>query len=98
MSENISESHRKTSKRVVLRALRTYGPMTVDGIMDRIPKQRASLEWTRDRIRPACSELAKDGLAYVYSANGGVSDRGRPCKIWAATPTLFDNQTEDRKW
>ena len=89
--EQISKEHRQTSQAVVLATLREYGPMTVDELMRRLPRRVTARGrgWDPNRIRPACSELARQGLTYKLMERGR-SDAGFPCAIWAAVPKEED--------
>ena len=66
-------------------------PMTVDELMRRLPRRESARGrgWDPNRIRPACSELARQGLTYKLMERGR-SDAGFPCAIWAAVPKEED--------
>ena len=90
---HISKEHRQDSQAVTLATLRKYGPMTIDELMRRLPRREGAggRGWDVNRIRPACSELARQGLTYKL-AERGRSDAGFSCAIWAAVPEKEEDE------
>lgn len=89
----ISEEHIRRSQRVALAALREHGAMTIDELMERLPPKQEGFPWSDSRIRSACSELAKQGLAYK-TGERRLSKRGFTASVWNAKRVMKEDSYE----
>lgn len=93
MIERIDEEYIRASQRATLQTLRRYGAMTVDELMERIPRREGRHQWSESRIRASLSELKRKGYAFKTGVRR-PSRRGVASNVWDAVPTLPTAGTE----